>query len=99
MIQKTTNFLSFLIKVLLFWIIFALAPIRYASVIFFDGSLMIIYYIIILPILSLLLYKYLNIREKKEKMIYFIFAIIVPLIIIYSYLYTEFLKGFNPKIL
>lgn len=88
-----------IIKIFLFWIIFALVPIRYASVLFFDGSLMIIYYIIILPTLSLFLYKYLNIRGVKEKIIYFIFAIIVPLIVLYSYLYTEFLKGFNPKIL
>ena len=88
-----------IIKVFLFCIIFAIAPIRYATVLFFDGSLMIFYYIIILPILSLILYKYLNIIGKKEKIIYFIFVIIVPLIILYSYLYIEFLKGFNPKIL
>lgn len=97
--KKIIKFLSLLAKVFLFWIIFALAPIKYASVLFFDGSLMIIYFIILLPILSLLLYKHLNIKEIKEKIIYFIFAIIIPLIIIYSYLYAEFLKGFNPKIL
>lgn len=99
MIQKTAKFLLFLIKVVLFWIIFALAPIKYASVLFFDGSLMVGYFIIILPILSLLLYRYLNIKGIKENIIYIIFAIVIPLFLIYSYLYTEFLKDFNPKIL
>jgi len=99
MTQKIIKFIPSLIKVFLFWIIFALVPIKYASVLFFDGSLMIIYFVIILPILSLFLFKYLYITEIKEKIIYFIFVIIIPLIILYSYLYMEFLKGFNPKIL
>ncbi len=99
MIQKTTKFLLLLIEVIFFWIIFALIPIRYASVLFSDGSLMIGYFIIILPILSLLLYRYLNIKGVKENIIYIIFAIVIPLFFIYSYLYTEFLKDFNPKIL
>lgn len=88
-----------IIKVFLFWIIFALLPTRYVSTLFFDGSLMIVYFLIILPILSLLLYKYLYIEGKKERILYFILAIVFPLIILYSYLYMEFLKGFNPKIL
>jgi hypothetical protein len=87
------------IKVILFWVVFAIAPLKYASVLFFDGSFMIIYYVVILPVLFIFLFKVLNIKERKNKIVYFIFAVIVPLIILYSYLYAEFLKDFNPKIL
>ena len=93
--QKVKTILLILLEILLFWILLAFLPLKYASKIFWDGSLLLGYYLIILPILSYLLYKFLKLSEQVEKYIVILLGIIIPFIFLYYYIFIEFQKGFN----
>ena len=77
------------------WVIFICLPIKYASRIFWDGSLFILYFLIIPFIFSFLIYKFFVIKETAFKIHFILIGIVVPIIILYVYLFIEFQKGFN----
>lgn len=84
--------------VLLFicWIIFVFLPIKYAEQIFQDNGSLLFLYLAITPIIfSIITFQLVSFKKNKEKNIAVIIGIIIPIILLYYFIYIEFQKGFN----
>ncbi len=78
------------------WAVFIFLPIQFAEQIFRgNGSLLFLYLIIIPIIFSIIVYKKIGFEKNKEKNIAVILGIIIPIILLYYFVYIEIQKGFN----
>ena len=93
---KSKKIIYYFILLCVCWIVFIFLPIKFAEQIFQDnGSLLFLYLIIIPIIFSIIVYKKIKLEENKEKSIAVILGIIIPIILLYIFMYIEFQKGFN----
>ena len=55
-----------------------------------------LYVIFISPFLFIIPYKMSKFMSKKEKIYFIVFGLIIPFLLIYYYIYLDFLKNFHP---
>lgn len=90
------RFLYNLFLVLLYLLIFIILPIKYAEFLFKDNGSLIFLYLLIIPLLIMFpVYKLAKLDNTKEKYIFIIFGMFLPLLFLYFDIFFEIQKGFN----
>jgi hypothetical protein len=77
-----------------FWLFFGLAPLIYLPKVITNGSIIIDYFLFILPIFFLVFYRFLKIKEKKQVLYSVSFGFFLPFILLLLYIFWDIKKGF-----
>lgn len=95
--MQTKEIIKSIIIIILYWFIVAILPIIFLPSITDNESLIFDYLVLIPLILFFIPYKLVKPDSRKGKMIIIIFGYIIPLIILYTHIFWEVVKGFNPS--
>ncbi len=81
----------------LYWILVVLLPLKILPILISNGSIIFNYFLVVPLLLLFIPYKLVDVYTKKQKFYFILFGLVIPLILLYVYLYYEFLVGFNPS--